>query len=72
MCELGLRHDQWHERSLSEFLAKCHCIDTSKNKIRKYRSVKGEVGCHENRLAQSQPDPSHVVLDSEDIGRTAS
>ena len=71
MRELDLRYDQRRERSLSDCLAKCHCIDTSKNEFRKYRSFEGSVDSHENRLAQSKLDQSHVVLDSEDVGRRA-
>lgn len=37
MRELDVRHDQRQERSPSDGLAKCHCIDTSKNEFRKYR-----------------------------------
>ena len=66
MRELGICHGQ-RQRSLSDCLAKCHRIDTSKNEFCKYR-FQGKLGLHESRLAQSKSDQSYVVLDSEDVG----
>lgn len=51
------------ERSLSDSLAKVSPLLTLR--------LQDKVGFYENRLAQSKPDQSYVILDSEDVGRRA-
>jgi hypothetical protein len=48
--------------SLSDSLAKCHRIDTSKNEFLQAPLFQGKVGFHENYLAQSKPDRSYVAF----------